>query len=302
MQMIEKTLEEFLEAYKISEEQFLAANMSWEELNKIYDMYKDRIPEYTRIGKELFKELFQEPKGMGLHLVYWRVKKPEHLIAKIIRKRVDNFKKYKYLKVGNYENLVNDLVGFRGLIVFREDWQSVHEKILEHFTDQPDLYLDFNDFREDKVIPNRYLAEAPTVHLREGDDKELYLKYIGEENILSKRNYRSVHYILKYNDVYVEIQIRTLFEEALGEIDHKIRYPNETDNEKFNRYVGVMNHLVGVADELGSIYLDVSVNDSLNRKKLSVKNQPINLLKDIESAGDQLMSTPSLCLDNILGK
>ena len=36
---------------------------------------------------------------------------------------------------------------------------------------------------------------------------------------------QGIVYIVKYQGVYMEIQIRTLFEEGWGEIDHHILYP-----------------------------------------------------------------------------
>lgn len=50
----------------------------------------------------MVKELFRDPRKLSLHLYYWRVKNPEHLIAKIIRKRTDNYIKYKNLNEENY--------------------------------------------------------------------------------------------------------------------------------------------------------------------------------------------------------
>ncbi len=37
-----------------------------------------------------------------------------------------------------------------------------------------------------------------------------------------------------------------------------MRYPEYATDIKLNRYAGLMNHLVGLADELGSFYLELS--------------------------------------------
>ncbi len=39
---------------------------------------------------------------------------------------------------------------------------------------------------------------------------------------MDRKHYRAVHYIVVYRGVYIEIQIKTLFEEGWGEIDHSI--------------------------------------------------------------------------------
>ncbi len=43
-----------------------------------------------------------------------------------------------------------------------------------------------------------------------------------------RKHYRAVHYIVVYRGVYIEIQIKTLFERA-GEIDHSILYPQRKE-------------------------------------------------------------------------
>ena len=80
-----------------------------------------------------------------------------------------------------------------------------------------------------------FFAEPPTAHIREGDNKALYLELLGSENIVSKQNYRSVHYVIRYHGVFVELQVRTLFEEAFAEMDHKIRSVSYTHLDVYKR-------------------------------------------------------------------
>lgn len=298
--MILKTKEEFLNSYKITEEQFGAADISWEDLNSIHDSYLKKIQEYKRIGSALYRLLYQKSGKMDFHFVYWRIKDPEHLIAKIIRRRNSNYKKYKYLNTENYWQIVTDLIGFRGIIVFKEDWPDIHQKILKKFHDRPELYMDRNEYARNDEIPNGCLVKAPIAHIRAGDSRELYLKYLKAENIISKENYRAVHYVFKYKDIYVELQVRTLFEEALGEMDHRIRYPEEADNKRMNRYAGVINQLVGAADDLGSIYLTVSrdvVAEPPSQYVSPVKGTP---MKKETANPNRVMFTPGDCLHNVV--
>lgn len=298
--MILKTKEEFLNTYKITEEQFEAADISWEDLNSIHDSYLKKMPEYKRIGGALHRLLYQKSGEMGFHFVYWRIKDPEHLIAKIIRRRNSNYKKYKFLNKENYWQIVTDLIGFRGIIVFKEDWPDIHQKILKKFHDRPELYMDRNEYAKNDEIPNGHLVEAPIAHIRAGDSRELYLKYLKAENIMSKENYRAVHYVFKYKDIYVELQVRTLFEEALGEMDHRIRYPEEADNKQMNRYASVLNQLVGAADELGSIYLTVSHDDVAELPPLSVSPLKGTSIKKGTSKSKRVIYTPGDCLHNMV--
>ena len=123
------------------------------------------------------------------------------------------------------------------LHLFKEDWEKIHEEIISMWD----------------------LKEKPQVNIREGDgdyegfEKEVEAK--GCEIIKRKHGYRSVHYLIaikisKNEEILVEIQVRTVFEEAWGEIDHIIRYPYYMDNQILNNYLAIFNRIVGSADEM----------------------------------------------------
>ncbi|MFR4710097.1 MAG: hypothetical protein ACLUAL_00025 [Blautia wexlerae] len=54
-----------------------------------------------------------------------------------------------------------------------------------------------------------------------------------------------MHYIIKYHGVYIEIQVRTLFEEGWGEIDHYMVYPYYQNDALFQQYTGLLNSFNG---------------------------------------------------------
>ena len=127
---------------------------------------------------------------------------------------------------------------------------------------------------------------------------------MGSSHIIKKQSYRAVHYILKYHGVCVEFQLRTLFEDALGEMDHKIRYPLHETDVRLSRYAGIMNQLVGVVDELGSFYQEL-YREKRNAEKcfegLSKVENVIDLCNGAQKAKPaQNMENPMACLDNII--
>lgn len=88
------------------------------------------------------------------------------------------------------------------------------------------------------------------MYLREGDDTSLYE---GKVEIRKEKPYQSVHYVIRSREgLGVEIQVRTLYEEAWSEIDHKLRYPYDMTNEMLTNYLNIMNRLTGMGDEMGS--------------------------------------------------
>lgn len=78
--------------------------------------------------------------------------------------------------------------------------------------------------------------------------------------------YTSVHYVIKPNNelsnITCEIQVRTLFEEIWGEIDHTINYPHQTEIIACKEQLRVLAKLVStgtrLADSIFRTYNDVS--------------------------------------------
>ena len=146
---------------------------------------------------------------------------------------------------------------FNGIKLFNEEGFKLPDEIEEKIEDNPQYYLDdcLKDFDED--TEHTYMAEMPKVHIRDGDAREIYETVLPPDAIKNKKIYRSVHYIVKYHGVYIEIQVRTLFEEGWGEIDHHIVYPYYQDDMLFQQYTSLLNRLTGLADEMSSFFCEV---------------------------------------------
>ncbi|MCM1438519.1 MAG: GTP pyrophosphokinase [Roseburia sp.] len=267
------TKEEFFEKYGFSEEKFKATELSWEELLDIEADYENKLTKLESVLDE-FMDSFIRGSGLqnGLHSFGGRTKDSEHLIAKIIRKRLDdpaklgdvNFSKYKNIATNNYEYIITDLIGVRGLLLFREDWIKFHDFISQHFPecisicDKADNDKNFVLTKDDFYnAPEKCMLEYPKVYLREGDSVAIYSKKLPRERIKDEKYYRSAHYILKYENHIIEVQIRTLFDEGWGEVDHYILYPNKTNNPLLTEYSEMMTRLTGMADEMASFFLRV---------------------------------------------
>ena len=251
------TKEELLKKYNLTTEQFEAANVSWKDLEFIYEHFSKKIDDYRNILIDFEKAYLQNISTAGIHSYRTRIKDPEHLIVKIIRKRQENLKKYRNLDRYNYEKFLTDLIGIRCFILFKSDWELFHNYIIEQIENDSRLYVQDSlvDFDEDKS--HTYMAEMPKVHIRNGDSRDIYEKVLPPDAIKSRKIYRSVHYIIKYKGVYIEIQVRTLFEEGWGEIDHHIVYPYYEDDQLFQEYTGLLNRLTGLADEMSSFFCEV---------------------------------------------
>lgn len=243
--------EELLQKYNLTEDAFVSANISWEELTQIYEDFKSKRPLYENARNSFLHNYLENTDRAGIHSYRSRIKDPEHLIAKIIRKRNDAYKKYKDLTLDNYEHFLTDLIGFRVFILFKEDWTHFHEYITSQIINDKHNYI---TTWTDECPADNCFIEAPKVHIRTGDKRDIYQTHIHDSDIYTDKVYRSVHYTIKYHGVYLEIQLRTLFEESWGEIDHSIAYPYYRNNENLNEFSAMINRLAGLADEMGSYF------------------------------------------------
>lgn len=183
-----------------------------------------------------------------VHSVKSRLKEPEHVKEKIIRKKIKNSELD--INMQNYKEIVTDLVGVRALHLFKEDWGAIHDYIINKWE----------------------LKEPPTANVRKGDNEKQFIDKYCSINY-HEYGYRSVHYLVEAGigkDLdLVEIQVRTIFEEGWSEIDHKIRYPYDKDNPILAPFLFHFNTLAGNADEMGS-YIKF-LQEELNRREAEVR-------------------------------
>lgn len=205
----------------------------------------------------------------------WRVKDTEHLIVKIIRKRAENHSKYADITPQNYFELVTDLVGVRALHLFKVDCFEINQLI--------------NDAWIQK--------ETAVAYIRTGDREELKSKFEekGFEVKEHPAGYRSVHYVIESTPhkrkIIAEIQVRTIFEEGWSEIDHKIRYPNFSNNELVGYFLEIFNRMAGSADDMGGFVLGlVAAIKQFQDDIEAVKKQKDATLDAMEQALLQLES------------
>ena len=234
-------LSDFLARNRLSQEEWDRASISWEELVAIRDDYGQRKKQLEDAAEFVVKGM---QAFVGVHSVRWRVKDADHLLEKIVRKRCENrpAKKYMDISSDNYYKVVSDLVGVRALHLFKDDVFNIHRQVSAMWS----------------------FSEKPVSYIREGDPPDL-VRAFKHDNITPKihpAGYRSVHYVLKMRpglvDILVEVQVRTIFEEAWSEIDHKVRYPNFSENKQIESILKIFNRLAGSADELGGFIKNLS--------------------------------------------
>lgn len=94
--------EQFLREYNIEEIEFEEAEISWKELEAIYEDYEKREDKLRGLGKDFVDEYLYDIERAGIHSYRYRTKAPGHLIEKIIRKRRENMEKFAEIDRTNY--------------------------------------------------------------------------------------------------------------------------------------------------------------------------------------------------------
>ena len=243
-------IDEFLLKYPQSKEIISKNNINIDNIKEIYEDYMEYKNSYEN-QSEFIANILRSQKMV--HSVKSRIKDTDRLIEKVIRKTIDRKSKYGNefeFTVDNYKNEINDLIGIRVIHIFKDQWQEIHEFILKTW----------------KVI-------EITANVRQGDNIAVF----EDQNIevRSKASgYRSVHYLVEFyptsQRVIAEIQVRTIFEEGYGEIDHRLRYSHNEIPEILQSNLLLFNRIVGSADEMASLINNIS--KEWGEKELNYKN------------------------------
>lgn len=262
--------EEFSQRNGISEDDWVAAAISWDALKAIRDDYEQYKPTLEETAAFIAKLVQGIPH---VHSVRWRVKDPDHLLRKIVRKRAARVEKYLSIDSGNYHTVVTDLVGIRALHLLKGQCFDIDKALRLIWTP----------------------IEKPVGYVRKGDDEALseQLRKLEIDVEPHSAGYRSIHYVIESRpvsrSVVAEIQVRTVFEEGWSEIDHRVRYPDLGASEQIERFLGIFNRVAGYADEMGEFVMSLSAD--LRQQGLALKNlrgERESALQQIESLINEL--------------
>lgn len=197
-----------------------------------------------------------------IHSIRYRIKDTESLIVKIIEKKYSNTdakSKYNHITKKNYYTILTDLIGVRVIIRYRNEWQEIHKLIWDKYHKDGIEYI--KDYEKDYFSGQGiFIAEKPIVYYRHGENKKNY-EVFGRDvfNIkLSDIGYSSIHYIINVNGTYVELQVRTIYDEAWSECDHDFVYKLNASPKKLvlQRCSRMLSDITGVADTLSSFIRD----------------------------------------------
>ena len=279
---------QFLDTYNINESELKEFNIDWQDLKAIHDDFLECRKSYETQADLIANILRGQPK---VHSVKTIIKDMRHLMEKLIRKTPNRREKYGEdfkFTVDNYKDEITDLLGIRVIHIFKEDWEEIHN-----------------------FITSMWNVREIVANVREGDTT----KKFDEQGIAVRSRpsgYRSVHYLIESyptnKKLITEVQVRTIFEEGYGEIDHQLRYSHEDIPELLGQNLMLLNRIAGSSDEMASLInmLSQSIQEVENKfkSKINEKDKKIEDIKEKISNKDYINDNDKKSLieeiDNIL--
>ena len=188
-----------------------------------------------------------------VHSVKSRMKDIDRLREKIQRKSLED-----PITSENIFDRITDIAGVRVLHLYQAQFPQIHKAITK------------------KVVEKEWaFPEDPKAYTWDPESKKFFQNQ-GLKVELKESLYTSIHYVIKPrldSHVSCEIQVRTLFEEIWGEIDHLINYPEPTDSVACREQIGVLARLVGagsrLADSIWRTYSDEKEADEHSESSAS---------------------------------
>lgn len=184
----------------------------------------------------------------SIHSVKSRLKNCQHLREKLNRKIGEG----RTITPENIFFEVTDLGGVRVLHLHQKQFQNIHSAIDKQFQQE-----------------EWFCNEDPKAYTWDPESKK-YFESLGLKVELKDSYYTSVHYTVRPRQGAIaccEIQVRTLFEEIWGEIDHTINYPKNTEILACSEQLRVLAKLVATGSRLAdSIFRTYSEDRPTNHR------------------------------------
>ncbi|MGE0418759.1 MAG: hypothetical protein AB7O80_18300 [Acetobacteraceae bacterium] len=171
------------------------------------------------------------PGNEIVHSFKSRVKDREHLREKIDRK----IREGRNITTENLFTEVTDLAGVRIIHLFQEHFGPIDGVV-----------------RKRVLGGDWVLAEMPKAYTWDPEAAQFFGNF--ELKVIQKAtSYTSVHYLIRPradSPICCEVQVRTLFEEIWGEVDHRINYPVPSEDLACKEQIKVLSKIVGAGSRL----------------------------------------------------
>lgn len=206
-----------------------------------------------KTGRDFLMMILSDTNLREIHSARFRIKSIDSLLSKYIEKKTllpklpgsdYNIEKYRPMDQGNYYKVITDLIGVRVLVRYQQQWRVIHDWILKYcnYNDEASYVKNWiDDFPCDRCQHHgecgecrAFLAERPKLYFR--NEREMpNFKWNGEdifETNKSEGGYSSIHYVIWHKGNYIEVQVRTIYDEAWSECTHDLVYKCDQEPKK----------------------------------------------------------------------
>lgn len=231
---------------------------------EIYNHYDELYSILEKVRQQFVKEIEYLP---GVHLHTSRVKSVESVLAKLICKRHENLLNpnslYSTITSEEFDSVITDLVGVRIIISYRGDWRQLHDEIVKKFP-----YKAENEYIDNRFIPHsdgdQFIAEIPKVYYSQNDDLSMFQGCLVKP-LIKESGYRSVHYVISFMNKYVELQTRTIYDEAWSDCDHHYVYKHEENKSHavLKELSDILCESTNAANDLGDLMQEIFDNENV---------------------------------------
>ena len=184
--------------------------------------FEDARPLFEGFAQALMAYFQNDPElSPYIHFIKYRVKDPDHLRNKLIRKA----RKGDTIGKSNLFEKITDLAGIRIIHLHTTQMQAIHKAILAILEEQ-----------------QLKLVEDPNANCWDIEYEEIFKSY-GIKPRSRSSMYTTVHYVIRANqktNVTCEVQVRTLMDEVWGEVSHRVNYPVESTSRSCQEQLKVL--------------------------------------------------------------
>lgn len=214
------------------------------DVRDLVDQYRKKKRLFELFSQSVYSEFASSPElNTGtpaiIHSMKTRLKDEDHLAEKILRKRADG----REITQENLFSEITDFAGIRVLHLHQNQFSALHAFITK------------------KIRTKTWkLLEKPIAYTWDPESVDYYKSFKIRTSV-KPSYYTSVHYLIAPSNIQdvtrCEVQIRTLFEEVWGEIDHSINYPTPTQNMASIEQLRVLAKLVSTGSRLADAIFKV---------------------------------------------
>jgi len=205
------------------------------QVNDLVSIYSERADEFALFSKQI-SDFFQSSRQFNekplplVHSVKSRLKDEKHLADKIKRKWSEGV-----ITEKNLFKKITDFAGVRVLHLHTQQFAGIHRAIMG------------------QIEKGYWSLHEPPIAYSWDPEATAFFKSLNLKAVTRESYYTSIHYVVKPQaryDLTCEIQVRTLFDEVWGEIDHALNYPVPTTSVACKEQLRVLAKLSSTGTRL----------------------------------------------------